>query len=158
MKLNNEEFSRVIDATPLVSIDLIIRNEHGEVLLGFRRNRPALNYWFVPGGRIRKNEKSQDALNRIALAELGTVVGPGQLLGIFDHFYDDNFFGLPDLNTHYVALAYQCEISRDIRLIQDEQHAEFKWWDLEALLASTEVHENTKMYFRKATDNGFRCR
>jgi colanic acid biosynthesis protein WcaH len=36
-----------------VSIDLIVRDADGRVLLGLRNNRPARDWWFVPGGIVR---------------------------------------------------------------------------------------------------------
>ena len=48
MHLDDKTFLRVIEATPLVSIDLLVRNERGQVLLGKRANRPAQGLWFVP--------------------------------------------------------------------------------------------------------------
>jgi colanic acid biosynthesis protein WcaH len=111
----------------------------------------------VPGGRILKNERLQDALRRIAGSELGIEVRSGHIIGTFDHLYDENFFGLADVTTHYVTIAYQVDISDDLELLPDEQHERFAWWDRDALLASSEVHEHTKLYFRKTTDNGFRC-
>jgi colanic acid biosynthesis protein WcaH len=157
MSLANQDFARVIEATPLVSIDLVLRNPRGEVLLGRRRNRPAQGYWFVPGGRIRKDERSQDAFRRIAQTELGIALAPGRLLGVFDHIYDDNYSGIPDMRTHHVVLACETEIGAGCVLQPDEQHAELRWWPIEQLLASTEVHDNSKLYFRGAGDNGFRC-
>lgn len=157
MQLDKENFSRIIDATPLVSIDLIVQNERKEVLLGQRLNRPAQGYWFVPGGRIRKNEPLQQALSRIALNELGIPAGAGQLLGAFDHFYDDNFLGVPDISTHYVALAYVFEIAVQTQLQPDQQHSQLRWWKMEQLLESNEVHPNTKLYFQSQSGNGFRC-
>ena len=56
MFLTDDKFLDVIKATPLVAIDLIIKNSSGFVLLGKRFNRPARGFWFVPGGRIRKDE------------------------------------------------------------------------------------------------------
>lgn len=41
---------------PLVSIDLMIKNAQDQMLWGRRNNRPAQVYWFVPSGRICKNE------------------------------------------------------------------------------------------------------
>ncbi|MGZ5817661.1 MAG: GDP-mannose mannosyl hydrolase [Burkholderiaceae bacterium] len=155
--LADDDFIQVIDATPLVAIDLIVQNEMGEILLGRRCNRPAQNYWFVPGGRIRKNERSQDALQRIGRSELQIDVPTGRLLGVFDHFYEDNYFGLPDMSTHYVTLAYRVEMKKDSLFMHDEQHVEMKWWDPDSLMSSLDVHDNTKLYFSKSLDNGFRC-
>ena len=46
--LELETFKTVVASTPLVSIDLIVRNRQGQVLLGLRTNRPAQGGWFVP--------------------------------------------------------------------------------------------------------------
>lgn len=56
MLLNNQTFAKVVAVTPLVSVDLVAVHGGSEVLLGLRNNRPAQVYWFVPGGRILKNE------------------------------------------------------------------------------------------------------
>lgn len=157
MRIDDEDFGRIITSTPLVSIDLIVRNPGGQVLLGFRRNRPASGCWFVPGGRIRKDERLRDALARIALTELGTEVRSGHLLGAFDHLYEDNALGMPGVGTHYVALGYECMLDEGTQLRPDQQHTELQWWDLNTLLASAAVHTNTKLYFRESADGGLRC-
>lgn len=155
--MDKNDFIHVIRQTPLVSIDLVLRNERGDILLGYRRNRPARDCWFVPGGRIRKNEALHDALARIAQAELGVTLPTGRLLGAFDHFYADNFYDIPDLGTHYVVLAYQADLAADTRIVADDQHATLRWWTVDALLASAEVHDHTKRYFQAADASGFRC-
>ena len=68
MKKEDKHILEIIKATPLVSIDLIIRNPSHKILLGKRINRPAKDYWFVPGGRIIKNETIAHALKRISKA------------------------------------------------------------------------------------------
>ncbi|HEY0549074.1 MAG TPA: GDP-mannose mannosyl hydrolase [Verrucomicrobiae bacterium] len=146
--LNDTDFLQIVDATPLVSIDLIVRNERAEVLLGRRANRPAQGMWFVPGGRIRKNERVKDALQRISARELGVTIAEAKLLGVFDHIYPDNFLGAPGVNTHYVVLGMAAELRGDLTFTADEQHEELKWWPVEQLLAEAAVHENTKAYFR----------
>jgi colanic acid biosynthesis protein WcaH len=146
--MTDEQFLHIVDATPLVSIDLIIRNERGEVLLGWRVNRPAQNSWFVPGGRIRKNERVKEALQRISQRELGVAIAGAKLIGVFDHIYEDNFLGTPKVNTHYVVLGFSTELPSRTVFTADEQHGELKWLSVKDLLASHDVHENTKAYFR----------
>lgn len=144
-----EDFLHVIDKTPLVSIDIILTNESGEVLLGKRINKPAKDYWFVPGGRIRKNETLQTAMTRISTTELGVNVtlNDARLIGVFDHIYDDNFQSKAGINTHYVALGYEVTFPVDQKITFDEQHSEMYWWPLRELQESASVHENTKAYF-----------
>jgi colanic acid biosynthesis protein WcaH len=94
--LPDEQFRQVIAAILLVSIDLVWVREQ-QILLGKRLNRPAKDYWFVPGGggSIRKNEFLELAFERLTLTELGKeqVCDRASLLGIFDHFYPNSVFG-----------------------------------------------------------------
>lgn len=148
--MDDRRFLDVIAATPLVSIDLVIRNEKDQVLLGRRVNRPAQNLWFVPGGRIRKNERIQDAFARVFQVELGVSFpfAQARLLGAYDHIYDDNFLAEPNINTHYVVLAFTCTLESTRTIKPDPQHEVLEWWDVPKLLGSRDVHENTKAYFR----------
>jgi colanic acid biosynthesis protein WcaH len=148
MHLDDRTFLQIIDATPLVSIDLVIRNERDQVLMGKRSNRPAKGLWFVPGGRIRKKERVEEALRRIAAAETGVAPRQATLLGVFDHIYDDNFAGEPGVSTHYVVIAFGYRLQDCGSVRPDAQHSELRWWDVPALLESAEVHENTRAYFQ----------
>ena len=88
-------------------------------------------------------------MKRIALNELGVdiTMHDAKLLGIFDHIYEDNYLGEVGINTHYVVLAYMVEAEEDLKIIIDDQHSEMKWWSIDFLLRSPEVHQNTKPYF-----------
>ena len=149
MKQEDELFLKIIDATPLISIDLIILNSNDEILLGKRNNRPAKGYWFVPGGRIRKNETLKQALSRIAKTELGLDLNieDAKLLGAYDHIYDDNYHGVEGINTHYVALGHQFKLNDTAQIKHDDQHGEICWMKLDELLKRNDVHENAKAYF-----------
>ncbi|OWY31177.1 GDP-mannose mannosyl hydrolase [Herbaspirillum robiniae] len=153
MNLSPDDFALVVHSTPLVSIDLLILNAKGEVLLGYRRNRPAQDFWFVPGGRIRKNEALKDAIARITRTELGVEPASWALQGAYDHIYEDNALGRDGINTHYVALGCRCSLPEGSAIAPDAQHAELRWWPLDELMQSPQVHINTKRYFEEAPDN-----
>jgi len=150
MKIDKKHVLEIIEATPLVSIDLVIRNPSNKVLLGKRNNRPAMGYWFVPGGRIFKNETINQALKRISEVELGQDLSTKapSLLGAYDHIYEDNFLNVKGINTHYVVLAFGIALQQEIEVKSDEQHTELKWWEIDKLLQDQTVHQNTKVYFR----------
>jgi len=150
LKLSQHDFINIIDTTPLVSVDLIIQNPDGDVLLGKRRNRPAKNYWFVPGGRIQKNELIEDAIKRVSKAELGfeLTLDNAVLLGAYNHIYDDNFAAIEGVNTHYVALGHKFILQQTPELVTDEQHEKMRWQSVASLLADENVHQNTKLYFQ----------
>lgn len=148
MFLEADAFRTVVASTPLVSIDLVVRNQRGEILLGQRLNRPAQGSWFVPGGRIYKNEKLDAAFLRLTETELGQAFsrGSASLLGIFEHFYRDSVFGdTPD--THYVVVAYELALPPDCELQPPSiQHDSYRWWPKPEMLASQDVHLHTRAY------------
>ncbi|WP_434514384.1 GDP-mannose mannosyl hydrolase [Dechloromonas sp. ARDL1] len=155
--LDRQAFLSVVDRTALVSVDLIVVRDASEVLLGLRKNRPAKDVWFVPGGRIFKNEKIADALIRVAGSELGLgeEIRHGTIhpkpIGCFEHFYPDCFAEEPRISTHYVVLGHLVEVPHDFRLpAADTQHATFRWWPIEEAAAARDVHQYTKDYLVSA--------
>jgi colanic acid biosynthesis protein WcaH len=148
MFLSAEDFSTVVRSTPLISIDLIVENQAGEFLLGQRTQRPAQNFWFVPGGRVQKDETLERAFARLTEAELGTAftLEDGEFYGVWQHFYDDNFSGT-DFSTHYVVLGFRLRVDADALQLPDAQHSEYQWLTPEELLARDDVHDNSRAYF-----------
>lgn len=147
-RLEQQLFKTIVENTPLISIDLIIRNSEGKALLGQRQNRPAQNFWFVPGGRIYKDESFEKAFKRITLDELGVEIPLDRsiFLGIYEHFYNDNFSGT-DFTTHYVVHGYEIHLQKESLNLPTVQHNAYQWFNIETLLAGTSVHQYTKNYF-----------
>lgn len=148
MWLSSAEFEKVVASTPLFSIDLVVRNVAGEILLGRRTNRPAQNFWFVPGGRVLKNETLDSAFTRLSRKELGVRVERSQcgFLGLYEHFYEDSVFG-DRPSTHYIVAGYLLDrVSTTDMQLPLEEHIEYRWWRKGEIAASPEVHENTKLY------------
>lgn len=141
-----EQFKTVVEYTPLISIDLITMFQD-KVLLGKRLNKPAKDFYFTTGGVVRKNESFQKAQKRIAKDELGIeLTQETKFIGVFEHFYDDSIF--KEISTHYVNHGYLLKIHEEIVNIPKEQHSEYKWFSIEELLSSNEVHKYVKDYFK----------
>ena len=145
--LDNEKFLEVIDRVPLVSLDLIINDSQNRILMGKRTNAPAKGKWFVPGGRIYKNETLDCAFERICLAEIGIrhSLNQAKLVGAFTHIYNTNIFEAQGVSTHYVVLGYQFNMDTKISLEKNEQHAHFKWFSKNDI--DEDIHENSLEYF-----------
>ena len=151
MFLEKETFKTVIASTPLVSIDLIVRNKAGEYLLGYRNNKPAQGFWFVPGGRILKDEPMQIAFTRLVKDELGINVElhDATFNGVYEHFYDDYVFG-DEVTTHYVVLGYELIVDIALSDLPQAQHSQYKWFSPDELLNSDNVHVHSKWYFEES--------
>lgn len=147
--LEANDFLSVVRDTPLVSIDLIVLNEKGQVLLGQRCNKPAQGFWFVPGGRVQKDESLDAAFTRLTKEELGLEVmrKDAKFKGVYEHFYSDNFAAKADITTHYVVLAYQVFVSSVQVAAPLVQHFNYLWREPLQIVCDDSVHHNTRVYF-----------
>jgi colanic acid biosynthesis protein WcaH len=150
-QLSPEKLVEVIKNAPLVSIDLVVRNNRDEILVGMRKNEPAKGSWFVPGGRILKDERIAEAFERIGHHELGIRLSfkEAHLLGVFEHLYATNFTEKEEFGTHYVVLAYQVKIDESALGLDlpKDQHSEYKWLSKESLGKEQNIHPYTRVYF-----------
>lgn len=146
--LDPEELIELVRLGPLVSIDLVVQDPEGRILVGLRNNQPARNDWFVPGGRVGKGESLDEAFRRIAHQELGLTLlrADARFLGVFEHFYENNFQEQPGLGTHYVALGHQIALPEAVEIQPDGQHERLRWVAAAELLADPRVHHNTRVY------------
>ena len=145
-RLSDQTFKTVVNSTPLISIDLLVKKDN-KILLGKRINKPAQGYFFSIGGRVYKNESIQQATARIAKDELNISLKlTPRFIGVFEHFYDDGIY--KDISTHYINLAYEVDINNDILNLPIEQHNEYQWLTIDELLESKQVHKYVKDYFK----------
>lgn len=158
--LDTTTFKSVLENAPLFSIDLVLMNPEQEVLLGYRKNPPAQGHWFVPGGRVFKNEALQDAFKRICLDELalGFSMSDGIPLGIYDHFYDDSIFG-EGTSTHYINAPYLLRVENEPASLPHSQHDDYRWVHIDELERDPAVHKYACVFLpllrdllNKATD------
>lgn len=115
----NEEWETIVENVPIVSVDLVVECPDG-IVLGQRSNKPAKNEWFVPGGRVQKEELLEDAVHRIAMEELGVDIEICEQLGAFEHFYGTSEVGC---TKHYVAHGFR-GWTENIVFEPDTQHVQ----------------------------------
>jgi len=150
--LDNETFAHIVEHTPLIAIDLIIKDKkNAGVLLGKRVNAPAKDYWFIPGGRIYKNETISEAFSRIFFSETGQnlSIDEANFLGVYEHFYENSFYN-ENVSTHYVVLGYEVNCDLSIDNLPQAQHNIYKIVPIKTLLRDAEVHSNVKLYFKES--------
>ena len=164
--LEEADFSQAVQALPLVSVDLVVVNSLGEMLLGLRRNAPARNWWFTPGARVRKNEAFARALQRVISSELGSINtlmrAQPELMGVWDHFYDDSAFS-SQVGTHYVNLPHVLRLNHllDVHALPNDQHSHWRWQAPSMAASVQDVHPYVREYAQwlldHATDTNSVC-
>ena len=147
--LSNKQFQDIIKLTPLIAIDLIIIHKN-KILLGKRKNQPAKGFFFIPGGRILKEETLEFACLRLTKNELGIEIPLNKFIFHTNtqHIYKNNFFN-NDYSTHYVCLCYKYELNeKEYKSINiDQQHDDILWLTQDEILKHDLTHINTKNYF-----------
>ena len=156
--LPDKEFAKAVNALPLVSVDLVLVNKAGQMLLGLRRNAPARHWWFTPGGRVRKNEPYEACLVRVAMGELGLKerdVQGAQLMGVWDHFYEDSACS-SEVSTHYVNLPQVLQLKQPLELdaLPNDQHSGWRWQDIKDAVIAEDVHPYVRVYAQWLFDHG----
>ena len=149
MFLNKDLFLNIVRSTPLCSIDILIKIKN-KYVFGLRLNRPARNYYFVPGGRIFKNENYELAIKRILKNEVGLLIKnlKYKIIGIYDHIYKDNVFEVKNINTHYFVCAIKIQFNNELIIKPDEQHKKFILLTKTQALKHKKVHKFTKIYLK----------
>lgn len=156
--LSDNDFRTIVQLTNLFAIDLIVENTAGEILVGLRTNPPAKGYWFVPGGRVRKNELLINALHRIMYEETALSaddIGVIRLHGLYEHLYNDDSFGDTVGGTHYIVAACNVALRDAATIHPDFQHKQIKFMPIKEIISDPTVHEYVKYYFLKSAPNKF---
>jgi colanic acid biosynthesis protein WcaH len=110
-------------------------------------NAPAKGWWFVPGGRVYKNEPLNEAFSRISNAELGQKIEMKdcQLLGVFEHFYDDCALN-EKVSTHYINSPYLVKVKKATVDAPNIQHESYRWVSLDKVETDLTIHEYSKAF------------
>lgn len=99
-----EIFHLVSSLTPMINVDLLIRNERGQTLLTWRSDEFYGPGWHVPGGIIRFKESAAQRIAAVATGELGCSVEAASaplLMREITHPHRD-------IRGHFISLLYAC--------------------------------------------------
>ena len=102
--LPHEVFKLVSQLTPMVNVDLLVRNELGQTLLTWRADEYYGPGWHIPGGIVRFKESFAERIAEVAAAELGCSVDfEPQPLAINEVTNQQR-----DVRGHFISLLYAC--------------------------------------------------
>ncbi|MBF0382825.1 MAG: NUDIX hydrolase [Magnetococcales bacterium] len=107
--LNEDVFHMVSRLTPLVNVDLLIKDSTERILLTWRSDVYHGDGWHIPGGIVRYKETFSDRLNAVAANELQTTVSfapePIKVIQTIN-----------DIKTraHFISFLFDCKLSGDL--------------------------------------------
>ncbi len=105
--LPEEVFLFVSRITPLVNVDLLIRDENKRTLLSWRDDSVDGTGWHVPGGIVRFRESLETRLRKVAETEIGTIVE-------FDPvpIATNQIIRSQNIRGHFTSMLYKCFLSK----------------------------------------------
>ena len=125
----NDKYKEILDSMPICCADIII-HYNNKVLLVKRKNHASKGEWWIPGGRVLKNEKLKDAALRKIKQETGlSNFELKEETTVHEYFSKDGIF--PDLKTgtHNIGVIFIASIKDNQEIKLDNQGSEFKWID-----------------------------
>ncbi|MFO7298456.1 MAG: NUDIX hydrolase [Pseudomonadota bacterium] len=105
--------------TPLLTVDCVVLNPRGEVLLIQRKNEPFKGHFALPGGFVDIGETVEDACRRELLEETGVKAGRLKLVGVYS---DPN----RDPRGHTASVVFLTRV-RSTKLEAGDDAASAQW-------------------------------
>lgn len=104
--LPEEIFFFISRLTPMVNVDLLIKDEGGRTLLSWRDDSFAGTGWHLPGGIVRFKEKLEERLQLVAKKEIGTMVEFDPVPIAIDQIICEH-----NTRGHFISILYKCTLS-----------------------------------------------
>ncbi|TAK87945.1 MAG: NUDIX hydrolase [Betaproteobacteria bacterium] len=98
-------FNFAVKITPMINVDLLVRNDRSEHLLAWREDDWGSG-WHIPGGIIRYNEPIHERIAAVARSELSTGVRHSSLPVDIKQFFHRR--------GHFISLLFLCELEAPI--------------------------------------------
>ncbi len=153
--LPEDIFLFTTEITPMVNVDLIVRNTRGEILLSWRDDEHCGRGWHIPGGIVRIKETQEHRIHKVAKNELGSDIdsyyGPVEVKEIINQ---------QTIRGHFITFVYECTLPCDYSIDNKEKKngdVGFLKWLAKYPEDMIEVHQMYRDYFceseKKKGDN-----
>lgn len=145
--LPEEVFLFLTENTPMVNVDLIIRDEMGRILLSWRDDEFCGTGWHVPGGVVRLKETFEERIQKTAMKEIGSEVSfESEPVEVRSIIHKEK-----KTRGHFVAFTYECRLPSGFQINQKGRNpgdvGYLQWHDVfpENMI---EVHGYYRKYFK----------
>lgn len=143
--LPEDLFLYVSRITPLVNVDLLIKDEAGRTLLSWRNDEYAGTGWHVPGGILRYKETLESRIKKVLETEIGAEVS-------FDPVpiaLNQLIHPIHEIRGHCISILYKCFLAGTYVPKNEEfskDDAGYLMWHDQCPANLIEVHELYRNY------------
>ncbi len=142
--LPDELFYYISRTTPLVNVDLLIKDEKGRTLLAWRDDIYAGKGWHIPGGIVRFKERLEKRIEKVAESEIGSTISFDSVPVVLNQLIHTE----RDVRSHFISILYRCFLSSDFipvnKGLTDRDRGYLMWHDScpDNLLAYHEIYRS----------------
>jgi colanic acid biosynthesis protein WcaH len=105
--LPEELFYYISKTTPLINVDLLIKDEKNRTLLSWRDDPYCGKGWHIPGGIIRVKEKFETRIKIVAKNEIGIPLEYNPIPIAVNELIDPEC----EIRGHFISFLFQCFLS-----------------------------------------------
>ncbi|HEY9078865.1 NUDIX domain-containing protein [Magnetovibrio sp.] len=142
--LGEDVFQLVSRLTPMVNVDLLVKNERGEILLTWRSDEFYGPGWHIPGGIVRFKETFHDRIHAVSHAELHATVEHDEMPCLVTQCIN------PTRQTrgHFISHLFACRLTSPLKdtLKYDPQSPTNGQWAWHTTLPDNFISEQRGIY------------
>lgn len=129
-------YNQIVNCIPIVCVDGFIIDNERKILLMKRNNYPAKGEWWVPGGRVLKDELLKDSIRRKIKDETDLDVISLEQVGITETIFE---------NKHTINICFKIQTSSyNIKL--NDEHSDYFWYDSDNLPEDLNINLKNKIF------------
>jgi len=131
-------YRQILAVMPIVCVDLMVTDVDGKLLLLRRRDEPAKDQWWLPGGRVHLGEARVEA----ALRKLNEECGLSPATCVCTELLTADVI-LPDDQgslSHGVTTVFRIEMSQAVTKLQLDLHSQTAEWRAPAAWLGEDLH------------------
>ncbi len=140
-KQSDVEYKSMLENYPIYCVNLVIRGEKGALLV-LRKQEPAINEWWLPGGRVYKNERLEEAAVRKAYEETGLKIKILRKIGVYEIMFEKNPFNNLLNRVYTTNICYlTSQVNKNLEIKLDKISSDYRWVNT--------IEKNLHYYVRK---------
>ncbi len=116
--LPDEVFYYISSVTPLVNVDLLIKDEKGRTLLTWRDDPFCGTGWHIPGGIIRFKETMAQRIIKVAQGEIGVenIEYDQTPINLHEFIHEEQ-----EIRSHFISFLFRCFLPSSYKLDNKEK-------------------------------------
>jgi colanic acid biosynthesis protein WcaH len=132
--VEDADYSMILDTVVVACTDVCVLDDKGDILLGFRQQKPLMNVWWTIGGRMFPGETFQQSAARKLRAEVSLKIEPNRFLYVNTYLCLNGERAQEPQNhsCHMLDIMMAVVLSEnEIQQIKhNEEYSQVEWWSI----------------------------